>query len=325
MSATVCRERRAPADGVELVGRLRGHNRSRWPGSTLVRMDSRRERNSGGHTGVRAFPRQAFTWTIAVVLRFRDRLRLSWRGFLALVGAVAALGFAGLVLTAVSEDVVVRDGLERHDPANLQFFTDHRSAAVVSVAKVWTQLGGVGVLVVVAIGAGVFLWFGGARLVAAAAPLFALLMAGALAGVGKMLVARSRPPEQFRLIPESDASFPSGHSTDSAALYLTLGLIVAVVLFRRPITRALIVGAAGLIAVGVGVSRLVLGVHWMTDVLAGWALGSTVAVIVSTGALLACHLAPIDPSSGAGGRRRVLAFSHRLLTWRRPTVHRVAA
>ena len=241
------------------------------------------------------------------------------------MSAVVALGFAGLVLTAVSEDVVASDGLERHDPANLQFFTDHRSAALVGVAKAWTQLGGVGVLVVVAIAAGVFLWFRGARLVAASAPLLALLTAGALAGVGKVLVARSRPPEQFRLISESDASFPSGHSTDSAALYLTFGLILAVVLFRRPITRVLVVAAAGLIAVGVGLSRLVLGVHWPTDVLAGWALGATVAVIVSTSALLACHLAPVDPSSGAGDRRRVLAFSRRLLVRQRPAVHRATA
>ena len=245
--------------------------------------------------------------------------------FAALVGAVIALGFAGTVLSAVSEDVISSNGLETRDPANLQFVTDHRSSMLVAVARVVTQLGGVGVLIVVALGAGLFLWFRGARLVLAAAPLFALLTAGALAGVGKVLVARTRPPAQFRLIPESDASFPSGHSTDSAALYLTLGLIVAVVLLRRPLARVAMVVAAGLIAVGVGVSRLVLGVHWQTDVLAGWALGATVAVIVGTGALLASHLAPAGPSAGAGDRRRMLELSRRMLVWQRPTVHRVTA
>ena len=266
---------------------------------------------------------RTFAWTAAAVLRVRDRLHLTWRGLVALLGALVALGFAGTVLSAVSEDVISSNGLETHDPANLQFVTDHRSTALVGVARVFTQLGGVGVLIVVALGAAVFLWFRGARLVLAAAPLFALLTAGALAGVGKVLVARTRPPAQFRLIPESDASFPSGHSTDSAALYLTLGLIVAVVLLRRPLARVAMVAAAGLVAVGVGVSRLVLGVHWPTDVLAGWALGAMVAVMVGTGALLASHLAPADPSAGAGDRRRVVELSLRLLVWQRPTVHRV--
>lgn len=282
-------------------------------------------RDSNGPSGVRDLPKRAVSWTAAAVVRLRDRLQLTWRGFLVLLGAAAALGFAGLVLSAVSEDVVAGNGLETHDAANLQIVTDHRSAALIGVAKAFSQLGGVGVLVIVALAVGVFLWFRGAQLVAAAAPLCALLMAGALAGVGKVLVARSRPPAQLRLIPESDASFPSGHSTDSAAFYLTLGVIVAVVLLRRPIARAFTVAAAGLLAVGVGMSRLVLGVHWPTDVLAGWALGATVAVIVSTAAILACHLASGDPSTGVGDRRRLIGRVRTLLAIQRGTLHSAPA
>ena len=56
--------------------------------------------------------------------------------------------------------------------------------------------------------------------------------------------------------------------------------------FRRPIAGVLVVASAGLIAGAIGTSRLVLGVHWPSDVLAGWALGFSVALAVTLGASL---------------------------------------
>jgi undecaprenyl-diphosphatase len=68
-------------------------------------------------------------------------------------------------------------------------------------------------------------------------------------------------------------SFPSGHSTTSAALWLSLAMIAAS--FQdQPGHKAFWIAMAAIVVVGVGLSRVFLGVHWPTDVLAGWMLGA---------------------------------------------------
>lgn len=103
-----------------------------------------------------------------------------------------------------------------------------------------------------------------------------LLLAPAAAelfmAVLKLLVARPRPPLEDARIVEAGFSFPSGHATLAATFYGTL----AYLLIRRvppDWLKALIGVAAALVVLAVGVSRVTLGVHYPTDVLAGWALG----------------------------------------------------
>lgn len=127
----------------------------------------------------------------------------------------------------------------------------------------------------------------------------ALVMAGAvLAAWGssqatKALYGRPRPD----LVPHEayvySASFPSGHSTMSTAAFLTLAMLVASLEPRRR-SKALAYVLAGLVVAGVGFSRVYLGVHWPTDVLAGWCLGAMWA-LVSWIALRALHA----PTRGA--------------------------
>lgn len=73
-------------------------------------------------------------------------------------------------------------------------------------------------------------------------------------------------------------SFPSGHSMLAAATYFTLAVLIASLEPRRA-TKVMTFVTAGLLVVGVGFSRVYLGVHWPTDVLGGWCLGAAWALL----------------------------------------------
>lgn len=106
----------------------------------------------------------------------------------------------------------------------------------------------------------------------------ATVIAAGLNKVLKHVFLRERPSILW-LIEESGFSFPSGHAMTNMALYLILSLL-AVKHLRHPAARfllpVLLVGSALLI----GFSRVYLGVHYAGDVLAGWALGAAVALVV---------------------------------------------
>jgi undecaprenyl-diphosphatase len=100
----------------------------------------------------------------------------------------------------------------------------------------------------------------------------------------KTWFGRLRPGSAFAEIAASGLSFPSGHATMSATVFLTAGALLASAR-AHPIERTYILGAAVLLSGLVGLSRVALGVHWATDVLAGWVFGSAWAI----GWLLLAH------------------------------------
>jgi undecaprenyl-diphosphatase len=261
-------------------------------------------------------------WSATSVDRMRAWLGLTWRGLCALAAAIVALVAMVTVLGGVSEDVTQHNGLASSDAAHLRLFTDHRSDLLIQAARIVTSLGGVVVLALIAVAAGLLLWRRRVPLAAAAAPAFALGVAATLADIGKQVVDRARPGAGLRLIAEGEPSFPSGHATDSAAVFLTLGLVVAVFVLRRPLARVATVACSGLLVAAIGVTRLVLGVHWPTDVLAGWALGATAALAVTIGATLLTRAVPPGSKSADGGLRRFALGLGHLLTAERSPAHR---
>jgi undecaprenyl-diphosphatase len=140
-----------------------------------------------------------------------------------------------------------------------------------------TALGSTVVLAFLTFASAGFLWLAG-RPRAALLVIAAIGGGFALAYGFKAAFERPRPDLVAHAARVMTASFPSGHATLSAVTYLTLGALLARVQPGRSL-KLYLIGLAVLVTVAVGLSRVYLGVHWPTDVLAGWALGAAWALV----------------------------------------------
>jgi undecaprenyl-diphosphatase len=177
------------------------------------------------------------------------------RAALALFAAVLALGI----------------GLEVGGTPALDPWLSHVAAAGRARSGFWLMLSTLGrgevVAVIALLAAGMMALSGRGR----DALVLMLTVAAQMAAnpLLKLLFARVRPDLYQHLDPVTDLSFPSGHSAQNACLYLLLALLV----HKR-------IGWAGVpLAMLIGLSRVVLGVHWPTDVLAGWMEGAAFALL----------------------------------------------
>ena len=148
----------------------------------------------------------------------------------------------------------------------------HPTAGIAYAARDVTALGGAVVLTTtVILVAGLLLvqrlWL------TALALLVATWSGGRAVDLIKLVVARARPDLIPHLAEASGYSFPSGHSADSAIVYLTLAALATQVTGTRA-TRLYLFGGALLLTGAIGISRVYLGVHWPSDVLAGWSFGT---------------------------------------------------
>ena len=112
----------------------------------------------------------------------------------------------------------------------------------------------------------------------------ALFVVGAVSGGAifsallKSLFHRPRPDLVARLVDVDTASFPSGHAMNSAVIYLTLGILLANSQVEAA-ARIYILSVAICLTLTIGFSRAYLGAHWPSDVLAGWAVGASWALV----------------------------------------------
>jgi undecaprenyl-diphosphatase len=141
--------------------------------------------------------------------------------------------------------------------------------------------------------------------------------AGLAIGVGslaieilKRILTRTRPDLLEPVIVEAGFSFPSGHAANGMVAYGVLAVLVGRLPLARPVRLAVQIGA-GLVIFLVGLSRVWLGVHYPTDVLAGWALGAVIVVLYAaltrrappgraSGAAVAGRAAPRSDPPAAG-------------------------
>jgi undecaprenyl-diphosphatase len=142
-----------------------------------------------------------------------------------------------------------------------------------------TALGGVTVLTLITCLAAGYLV--AARKPASAAFTGAAVGAGALLGnLLKGFYERARPEVVEHLVGTNSTSFPSGHAMNSAIVYLTLAVLIARSSENRSVRLYIICVAIALTLI-IGFSRVYLGVHWPTDVVAGWTVGGVWAALCS--------------------------------------------
>jgi membrane-associated phospholipid phosphatase len=198
-----------------------------------------------------------------------------------LVGAAIVFGLswvAAEVYDAVSDD----DGVAGIDRPLLDLAITLRSPVADTVVTAFTDVAGTIGMPIIAVTAIVVL----AAVRRSWTPVILIAAAGGgsllMTVVGKGIIARNRPPLSDAVPPfEYSPSFPSGHTLNAVAV---IGIIAYLVVLRRRTTtaRVAIIGAAALFALFVGLSRVFLGHHWFTDVLAGWLLGGAWLALVIT-------------------------------------------
>jgi undecaprenyl-diphosphatase len=103
---------------------------------------------------------------------------------------------------------------------------------------------------------------------------------GLAANLLKWVFVRARPDLVPHLVSVDSASFPSAHAMNSAVTFLTLGVLLSRTQRDRRL-KAYLIGTAIFLTLIVGFSRVYLGVHWPTDVVAGWSVGAAWAILCS--------------------------------------------
>jgi undecaprenyl-diphosphatase len=199
---------------------------------------------------------------------------LELRVLLAVAGiALAAWSFAALYDEVHEGDLVTFDQrvllLFRAPGAPEEVWGPHW---VQSAMRDLTALGGTPFVVAITLAVAGYLLMAD-KPGAAVFVLVAILGAALLSYLAKDIIVRPRPELVPHAVTVVTSSFPSGHATGAAATYLTLGALLARLQPRRRL-KIYLLTLAVTITVAVGLSRLYLGVHWPTDVLAGWTLGA---------------------------------------------------
>lgn len=211
-------------------------------------------------------------------------IRTLWPSRDRYVSLIKPLAITSVLLTLVSLFAMLTDEVREGDThpfdlyfANLALAARTRWPGLVETMRDISGLGGITVLALLTAGCLGFLSLVRRRQIA----LFAMssVVSGSLVVTAiKHLVARARPDASLASAAFDGLSFPSGHASMSAVVYLTLGALVASTRDEGR-ERLYILGAAFLVTGLIGVSRVALGAHWTTDVLGGWLFGSAWAAV----------------------------------------------
>jgi undecaprenyl-diphosphatase len=200
---------------------------------------------------------------------------------------------AAMVAVVVALGIAVEAGahIVTFDRAANQTVHDHTAEPVTGWVFVVTTLGSSLVLLGVALAAALGLVLRG-RWRAAVALVVAYAVTDATVAVVKLIVSRPRPDAS--LTEAGGFSFPSGHSAMSMVVYGCLAFALARAVRGFPRVAFALVGAG--LVVAIGLSRIYLGVHYPSDVIAGWITGAAILIVTW---MLAGRLRPRAPATAA--------------------------
>jgi undecaprenyl-diphosphatase len=186
-------------------------------------------------------------------------------------GAVGSLWLIILtVLIGLTEDVVNSESIVSFDKIWADIFISWRSDLGINLFSKLTYLGNWQIVVpVLLVIIGILVIKKRQEFVGPF--VFTMISSGTTTFIGKILISRFRPVGAA--IVETDFSFPSGHATVAVAFYGFLAYLI-IKLVKNKIKRQVVITSAILIVFIVGFSRLYLGVHYISDVLAGYLVGS---------------------------------------------------
>jgi membrane-associated phospholipid phosphatase len=200
----------------------------------------------------------------------RSRVDPSRLTGLALTVALGILVLGAVAVGALLVMVQHNAGLARWDLSAARWGGSNATQSSTQVLRDISLLGGTYVMIAVAILAAIT-QYRRTRTKAVISFLLVVVIGQVLVtNLTKVIVGRARP-DIHRLTGFSGASFPSGHAATAAATFAAVALLVGRGRSRR--TKALLAAGAAFIAVAVATTRVFLGVHWMTDVIAGLAMG----------------------------------------------------
>lgn len=202
-------------------------------------------------------------------------------GGISLLAAGLAAGLLSALIAGVGatyESVKEGDGLAQVDQPALEWMVAHRTATLDSVVTAFTNIGGATLLPIIATVVTVLLAWRWRSWTPVASMVVATAGSLAMTGAGKDLAARVRPPQSLAVPPfETSPSFPSGHTLNSTVIAIVLSYLVVLHVESRR-ARTAVIAALAAYAVAMGLSRVFLGHHWFTDVVAGWVAGAAWAL-----------------------------------------------
>jgi membrane protein DedA with SNARE-associated domain/membrane-associated phospholipid phosphatase len=234
----------------------------------------------------------ATRWLVALVRRFEPQLRFLWNRVtpggtfgLEFTSLMAILAVAGFVVVGYTAIVTGDPGPTPGDVTAVDVAAELRAEWLVDVAKAVTTLGSLGLVLPLAALCGLLLAW---RRRWAELGVLAVGLGLTFAGVHELKAAVDRPRPAGGLVDVSGSSFPSAHAAYST-FYVWLAVTIVMRLRAGMARGALLVAAGIALAALVGLSRVYLDVHYLSDVNAGWALGAAafslcaaVALVITT-------------------------------------------
>lgn len=211
---------------------------------------------------------------------FRERHPRSWAFVVARFAPGEYLGlhltvglFVSLIglwlFAGVTEDVVHHDPLTQFDVTILEWLHTHNAPVGISIFQGISWMASPTVIAPIGLGVALLL-IGQRRWLAVTSWLAALGGNGVLLVALKQIIRRPRPV-YASAVQQSSFSFPSGHAMGSLVVYGMLAYFLVVFWAHRRSTQVAIISGTVALVIAIGISRLYLGVHYFSDVIAGYA------------------------------------------------------